>query len=117
MLALQKLDKLVAARRAQAQADVLPPGFSRENIERFPALRRRNFFCIQRHEARALHYDLRLQLDGGTFSWAVPKGLIGQYTMVAGLTGSALMYRHEQKWGGESDGCRDHDTPYQLYDA
>lgn len=25
----------------------------------------------------ALHYDLRMQLDGATASWAVPKGLLG----------------------------------------
>ncbi|ORY32187.1 DNA polymerase ligase-domain-containing protein [Naematelia encephala] len=52
-------------------------GFSPEEINRFPALRRRNFWCIQRHQARALHYDLRMQLDGSTVSWAIPKGLLG----------------------------------------
>lgn len=29
-----------------------PWGFSKEDLERFPALRKRNFWCIQRHQAR-----------------------------------------------------------------
>lgn len=77
MFTLQKLDKVAQARRAFEGSSNLPLGFSNDVIEKFPALKKRNFFCMQRHQARALHYDLRLQLDGGTFSWAIPKGLIG----------------------------------------
>src|SRR5689334_8861154 len=37
-----------------------------------PSARRR--FVIQKHAARRLHYDLRLELDGVFKSWAVTKG-------------------------------------------
>jgi bifunctional non-homologous end joining protein LigD len=36
--------------------------------------KRGNAFVIQKHAARRLHYDLRLQLDGVMKSWAVTRG-------------------------------------------
>ncbi len=50
-------------------------GKTPEPFGRKSAKGKRPIFVVQRHQARALHYDFRLERDGALASWAVPKGV------------------------------------------
>jgi len=50
----------------------------KETSEPFGGRKRKTkdpIFVVQRHDARRLHYDFRLERDGALASWAVPKGV------------------------------------------
>jgi bifunctional non-homologous end joining protein LigD len=51
---------------------------SKQTPEPFSSRRKRAkdpIFVVQRHDARRLHYDFRLERNGALVSWAVPKGV------------------------------------------
>jgi bifunctional non-homologous end joining protein LigD len=56
--------------RAKRDFDVTPEPSGRRRVAKSGRLR----FVIQKHAARRLHYDLRLELDGVFKSWAVTRG-------------------------------------------
>lgn len=62
-----KEDGLDAYRKKRKPSSPEPFGHT---AARIPA----GVFVVQKHSARRLHYDLRLELDGRLRSWAIPKG-------------------------------------------
>jgi bifunctional non-homologous end joining protein LigD len=58
----------LAAYRAKRSADRTLEPFGR------PGASRPRQFVVQKHAARRLHHDFRLELNGTLLSWAVPKG-------------------------------------------
>jgi len=65
--------KKLAEYRAKRDFRRTPEPSGRERRKPPPAGGGRRF-VVQRHRARRLHYDLRLEMDGVLVSWAVPKG-------------------------------------------
>ena len=63
-----------AAKRDFTQTAEPPPKSSSRGAATGPAKGERRRFVIQKHAARNLHYDFRLEMDGTLKSWAVPKG-------------------------------------------
>lgn len=70
-------------KRSAKQDSVSPAGYRAkrdfsQTPEPRPGRRRKRgsapVFVVHRHEARRLHYDLRIEMDGVLKSWAVPKG-------------------------------------------
>ncbi|NUO56247.1 MAG: ATP-dependent DNA ligase [Hamadaea sp.] len=63
-------EKLAPYRRKRDFARTPEPSGEARDGARGTGLR----FVVQRHRARNLHYDFRLEIDGVGVSWAVPKG-------------------------------------------
>ncbi len=63
-----KLNEYSAKRKFEATPEPAPP-VAPPGAKEGPLL-----FVVQKHAARRLHYDFRLELDGVLKSWAVPKG-------------------------------------------
>jgi bifunctional non-homologous end joining protein LigD len=61
-------DERLAAYREKRKASRTPEPFGGR------VLAGGSVFVVQKHAARSLHWDLRLELDGVLLSWAVPKG-------------------------------------------
>src|SRR5262245_44778922 len=60
--------------RARRSPDQTPEPFGSEAPAALLAPNAPRVVAVQQHRARALHWDLRLEIDGVLASWAVPKG-------------------------------------------
>src|SRR5688572_19610524 len=58
--------------REKRHASRTPEPFGSET--RTPGTKGGGVFVVQKHAARRLHYDFRLELNGALESWAVPRG-------------------------------------------
>ncbi|WP_313810606.1 ATP-dependent DNA ligase [Glutamicibacter sp.] len=71
----QEQDKLALYRsKRDAAATPEPVPSEAVSVKAVANTTRESSFVIQKHHARALHWDFRLEHDGVLVSWAVPKG-------------------------------------------
>ena len=68
-----RLDRYRAKRHPDRTPEPFGPAGRSESAPEAGAEAQR-LFVVQKHAARALHWDFRLELDGTLRSWAVPKG-------------------------------------------
>ena len=70
----------LATYRAKRSFDVTPEPPATNRRRPAPAAEKKTAggprlaFVVQKHDARRLHYDVRLEIEGAMVSWAVPKG-------------------------------------------
>lgn len=63
-----------AGPNAEAPAGPTPAARTRPTLPKGRVEEKRPIFVVQEHQARALHWDFRLEMEGVLKSWAVPKG-------------------------------------------
>jgi bifunctional non-homologous end joining protein LigD len=71
------------------------PGKTPEPFSSKRGGRKEPIFVVQRHDARRLHYDFRLERNGALASWAVPKGVpleLGQRALAVHVEDHPLDY-------------------------
>ena len=64
----------LARYEAKRRFDITPEPKGSSQAETSAEKKTALVFVIQKHDARRLHYDVRLEIDGAMASWAVPKG-------------------------------------------
>jgi bifunctional non-homologous end joining protein LigD len=64
----------LARYEAKRHFDITPEPKGSSQVEGSPEKKTALVFVVQKHDARRLHYDVRLEIEGAMASWAVPKG-------------------------------------------